>query len=244
MTLWKIGGFDLAVYAAGDPDAPKIALVLPGRLETKDYAHIQSHVRHLAELGFYAVSFDPPGTWESPGDITIYTTENYLAAVNDLIKHLGNRPTLLVGHSRGGSIAMLVAVENPSVVGFVAMMASAAPARPDEEWKAAGKLTFYRDLPPGDRPSAEQVKFDLPYYCYENHLLADLAKCKKPKLFIAGKYDHANQTRDVVEAYETSCAPKQFRELPTGHSYRYHPDITEAVNAKLTKFVQVTGLLQ
>jgi hypothetical protein len=41
----------------GDQDAAKLALVLPGRLDTKDYAHMVSAVDFLSARGYLAVSF-------------------------------------------------------------------------------------------------------------------------------------------------------------------------------------------
>jgi len=61
MNLVKTKSYELAVYEKGDIDADKLAVVLPGRLESKDYAHIRSHVDTLATLGFHAIAFDPPG---------------------------------------------------------------------------------------------------------------------------------------------------------------------------------------
>lgn len=100
--LIKTESFNLAVYQKGSPDSKKLALVLPGRLDTKDYPHMRSHVDFLASKGYLALSFDPPGSWESEGDISLYLTTNYLKAVKELINHFGNKPTLLIGHSRGG----------------------------------------------------------------------------------------------------------------------------------------------
>lgn len=97
--------FELAVCAKGDPRSSKLALVLPGRLDTKSYIHNTRLVDYLASRGYFALSFDPPGTWESPGDITLYTTTNYLKAVDELIEYFGGKPTLLAGHSRGGTIS-------------------------------------------------------------------------------------------------------------------------------------------
>jgi len=54
--------FKLAAYIQGKPTADGLAIVLPGKLDTKDYAHMQSHVDFLAERGYLALSFDPPGT--------------------------------------------------------------------------------------------------------------------------------------------------------------------------------------
>jgi len=44
MDLIKTKDFDLAMYAKGDSSSPKVALVLPGKLDTKDYHHMRSHV--------------------------------------------------------------------------------------------------------------------------------------------------------------------------------------------------------
>src|SRR5882672_1902530 len=127
----KTPNFELAVYAKGDPDAPRLAVVLPGRLDTKDYVHMTSHVNYLADKGFYAVSFDPPFTWESPGDVRNYSTTNYIRAVNEVIEYFGNKPTMVVGHSRGGAVAQLVS-SNPNIKGLILAMASyGSPTPPD-----------------------------------------------------------------------------------------------------------------
>src|SRR3990167_9150866 len=116
----KTNSFTLATYQKGNPDSKKLALVLPGKLDTKDYAHMRSHVDFLANLGFFALSFDPPGTWESPGDISLYTTTNYLKAIDELIKHFGNKPTFIMGHSRGASISMMGASRNSKIMAYAA----------------------------------------------------------------------------------------------------------------------------
>jgi len=87
---------------------------MPGRLDTKDYANFVSHLDFLANHGFYTVAIDPPYSWDSPGELKDYTTSNYLKAVNELIDYFGNRPTLLLGHSRGGATAILAST-NPAV---------------------------------------------------------------------------------------------------------------------------------
>lgn len=77
----KTPSFELAVHTRGSEDAAKLMLCLLRRLDTKDYAHMRSHVDHFASNGHPALSFDPPGTWESPGDIALHTVTNYLRAV-------------------------------------------------------------------------------------------------------------------------------------------------------------------
>lgn len=241
MNLLRTKSFTVATYSAGAQDSEKLAIVLPGRLETKDYAHVKSHVQHLGKLGFHAISFDPPGTWESPGALSLYTTPNYCRAVNEIIEHFGNKQTLLVGHSKGGSVAMLVAIENTHVEGFIAIMSTAA-AIPDNEWEENGFHTFYRDLPPGDGPSTEQREFKLPYAYFENQLMADLKSYPKPKLFVWGKHDYPEQSDAVKEAFVISAGPKEIYELNSGHGYRYNSSAIEKVNAEMTRFVKEYNL--
>ena len=44
MNFVQTKGFKLAIYSKGNPKSKKLALVLPGKLDTKDYAHMKSHV--------------------------------------------------------------------------------------------------------------------------------------------------------------------------------------------------------
>lgn len=123
-------------------------MCLPGRLDTKDYDCFNSHIEYLANKGFFALSLDPPGTWDSPGGIKLYTTTNYIKAVNELIEYFGNRLTLLLGHSRGGTVSILAGTLNPFVVGFAPIMATYGdPIPPDPEAVRIGIKISYRDLP-------------------------------------------------------------------------------------------------
>ncbi len=60
MNLIKTKSFELAVNTKGNEHSNKIAILLPGRLDTKDYACFDSHIEYLARKGFFAISFDPP----------------------------------------------------------------------------------------------------------------------------------------------------------------------------------------
>ncbi len=232
----KTKTFELAVYEKGDPNSSKIAIVIPGRLDTKDYAHMRSHVDFLASKGYFALSFDPPGTWESPGDISLYTTPNYLKAIDELIEYFGNRPTIILGHSRGGSMAMFAGINNPHVTHFIAMMSHYGPSSKPQE---SGNIRIsYRDLPPGTKKTKENKQFNLPM-SYFNDLTeyVGLETCTKPKLFFLGKEDNVVFPEDVREAYKLAAEPKQLHELNSDHDYRYHPEIIEEVNQVVGQFL-------
>lgn len=244
MALISTPSFKLAVYTRGDQNADKLALVLPGKLDTKDYANMRGHVDYLASKGYLAMSFDPPGTWESPGGIELYTMTNYIKAVNELIEHFGNRPTFIMGHSRGSTIATLVATTNPHVEALVSVFCSLSPSAyrnaTNEEWRQRGYETSMRDLPPGG--GAEVKRFDLPYAFFEDQCNYDLADglqiCTKPKLFILGTRDQLATPEKVRAIYEVAAEPKQLYELDSDHDYRMHPELIDEVNGVIGKFLE------
>jgi len=244
MSLIKTDSFEIAIYSQGDTNAKKLALVLPGKLDTKDYSHMKSHVNYLANLGFFSLSFDPPGTWESPGDISLYNITNYLKSINELIKYYGNKPAFIMGHSRGASMAIVASLKNPNITAFASVFsslnASGSWERSDTKlWKEQGYLLSKRDLPPGGGPKVKEFK--LPYAFFEDQLKysvgKDIRHSIKPKLFMLGKHDSLVKPEVVKELYKIASEPKELYELDSDHDYRLYPNLIEEVNKVLGKFL-------
>lgn len=242
MSFTETKSFKLATYAQGDINSSKVALVLPGRLDTKDYVHMATLVDYLAKQGYYAVSFDVPGTWESPGDISKYSTTLYLKATNELIEYFGNKPTLLVGHSRGSTIAML-ASGNPVVTGIVVIMATyGLPTGIHPEISKRGFIVEQRDLPPGSVRSKEKVAFNLSNYYFTDGQKYEpveiLRRLNKPKLLIYGDEDEFTQPQRVKEVFASIPKPKMIHEVKSEHDYRLHSDVIDEVNATVGSFIE------
>lgn len=241
MQLIKTKSFELAVNTKGNNTAAKLAISIPGRLDSKDYASFTSHLEYLANKGFYAVAFDPPGTWDSPGSIDLYTTTNYIKAVNELIEHYGNKQTILVGHSRGGAVAVL-ASSNPSVEAIILVMAAYDdPTPPDVEDVKKGFKVSFRDLPPGDKKTKEQKRFDLPINYWQDgkkyNVKEVLSSCTKPKLLFLGTEDEFYTTGEIEEIFNSIPEPKTLHVLNSDHDYRYYPGIIEEVNKVMGDFL-------
>lgn len=242
MKFIQTKSFKLAVYSKGDENTNKLALVLPGRLDTKDYAHMMSHVDYLANLGYFTVSFDPPGSWESSGDVETNTTTTYLKAINELIEYFGNKPTLLVGHSRGGAAAMLAGAANKHVTAVVLIMATYANAtQPMSGEIKSGIYVTSRSLPPGNDKSGETKELSLSLNYFEDaKKYSPASKLKKftgPKLLIYSSGDAFTKPEEVKKVYDLLPEPKMLVEINTEHDYRYHPEVVEEVNQAIGKFL-------
>jgi len=239
MEMLQTKSFELAAYVQGNRTSSKLAILLPGQLDTKDYAHMTSHVDYLANKGYFAFSFDPPGTWESPGSIKLYTMTNYLKAINELIDLFGNKPTVLMGHSRGGSMAILAGPSNKYVTHIIAVMSHAGPSELDKSKLTDGVKISYRDMPPND--AENKKRFDLPLNYFEDatkhNILDSLKECSKPKLFFYGTKDILVEPEDVQKTYQVVLEPKIIYELDSEHDYRRHKDIVVEVNNVVGKFL-------
>jgi len=236
----KTSSFELSVYMSGDEDTQKLALVLPGRLDTKDYPHMLSHVDYLANLGYLAITFDPPGTWESPGGIELYTMTNYLKAVNELIELFGNKPTVLLGHSRGGSMAMLAGSLNDFVTHVICVMSKTAPSRIDEGRIVDDYVVSYRDMPFSDSENQKEFKLPLTYFADAEtyNILENIKRCIKPKLFFLGRKDTIISPKSVIEDFRQASEPKQLVELDSIHDYRKSHETIDIVNEEVKQFLK------
>jgi pimeloyl-ACP methyl ester carboxylesterase len=243
MTTIELKNFKISTYRQGDDKAAKVALVLPGYLDSKDYTHMRSHVEFLATQGYFAMSIDPPGTWESDEDISKYSIPNYLAAISELIEYL-DRPTLLMGHSLGGFMASLIAPGNARVEGLVAMMCPHVYMRDQnkasfERWQREGVRVSQRDLP---QVAGQFRSFRVPYAFaassvgYES--LKGLETFTGPKLFIAGSHDTTITPEMMKELFDASAEPKQLAILNSDHDYRHDQHAIDQVNSLVGEFLK------
>ncbi len=244
MSMIQTKSFRLATYSQGDETSEKFALVIPGKVDSKDFAHMHSHVEYLASKGFHAVSFDPPGTWESEGDFSLYTMTNYFKAIDEVIEYFGNKKTLLVGHSRGAKITYIAGTRNPYIVAYAAIMGRLPEKEDikqvDEKWQRDGYHSTLRALPPGTGPRVKE--FRLPYAFYEDeityYLTPEIRNCTKPKMLVLGKKDTIVLPEQVQKVYAALSEPKELHEVDSDHDYWLYPEIIDEINTLLGNFVE------
>lgn len=244
MRLISTTSFRLAINEKGSDTSERMLLVLPGRLDTKDYECFNTHLDECAKLGWYAVSFDPPATWDSPGNMEIYTTTNYIKAVHELVEFFGNKETVLLGHSRGATISILAGSENPHVKGYVAIMPSyGAASKPSQSAIKIGYDVSTRDLPPGTSKTKERKEFHLPVSYFTDaakyNAASVLQTSRKPKLLFYGTNDEFTSVDEAEEVFKSVHDPKMIHRLQTTHDYRYYPEIVKEVNEAVKKFLNM-----
>jgi len=88
----------------------------------------------LAARGVSSVAWDLPGFGATPAPTTAGGTAMYAAVVRDALKELSSEPVVLVGHSFGGRVSVVVASEYPELVRAVVLtgvplLRSSTPAR-------------------------------------------------------------------------------------------------------------------
>ena len=236
----KTKGFEIAVYKQGNKNSKKLMLCLPGRLDTKDYPHMKSHVEYFAKKGYLALSFDPPGTWESPGSIALYTMTNYLKVIDELITYFGNRPTVLFGHSRGGTVAMIAGTQNNAVTHIIAIMSHMTSSKAGKGKMQGGVEISLRDTPPND--STHKKTFHLPLEYFEDarkyNPLEALRTCTKPKLFVRGTKDTRVTPEEIFEAFKSSANPKVYKEVHSEHGYRRNSKAIGEINEIVDNFLR------
>ncbi len=113
MPSLRVNGYDLSYAEAGAGGKP--LLLIHGTLG--DQRSFQAQMEPLAAAGYHVMALSMrhcwPGTWQEGGDFTIDT---HVADVAAFIRALGKGPVRLLGHSRGGHIAVRVAERHPELL--------------------------------------------------------------------------------------------------------------------------------
>lgn len=224
----------------------RLAILCPGYLDTKDYDHLVKLAEDLAKIGYTTVRFDPIGTWESEGDISNYTTTQYLSNIKSVLEYMLKRNSfkhiLIGGHSRGGMVSILYAVKDRRISMVVGIMPSSFMRKDDErviEAKKNGFSISFRDLPENKN---RKIEFRVPYSHFQDNLkynaLKDVKKLKVPLILVAGELDKMSPAEKVKRIFDEANEPKKFITIKgIGHEYRHDPSQIKKVNNEIIKFL-------
>ncbi|MGH3789038.1 MAG: alpha/beta fold hydrolase [Pseudonocardiaceae bacterium] len=242
----SLGGLSVAVHHA--PSSRGIAVLIPGFLDSKDYASSVALARKLTTIGITAVRFDPRGTWQSgdcPADCTTTQQIHDVTAILDSVSRIGHDRRILIGYCYGAYVAALSAAFDERVTEVVAIMPThsfiwAEDYNEEKDtWRFDGERCYVRDLP----ASAGSATVHVPYSVVEDakgHLIADVwEKLHQPILFVAGEGDSLS-TPDGVRVLHAKCGSqrKNLAVLPgVSHDYRYDARQIERVDRAVLEWL-------
>ncbi len=218
----------------------RLAILCPGFLDSKDYDHLLNLANGLTDLGYTTVRFDSTGIWESEGDISGYTITQYLEDVKNVVEYMlrneNYEKIILCGHSIGGFVSILYAINDSRISVILAIMpphSLALIVNKDimGKWKKEGFKTFLKDIP----NSQENKKFNVPYPDIRDlkqyNVLNEVEKLQIPLILIAGELDNIIPPEDVELIYTKAKEPKQYILLKgVHHEYRYNINEIKKIN--------------
>lgn len=223
----------------------KLAILCPGYLDTKDYAHVVDLADRLAQHGYTAVRFDPTGSWGSDGDISEYLMSQYLEDVKSVLEYMlaegGYTHVLLGGHSRGGQISLLYAARDPRISGVLGIMPSHGPIEGTRraEWEAASVKESDRDIPRSEEYKHFAVPFQHVIDRDQFDALGDMKKIYVPVYLFAGELDDLVPPEEVQELFDAANEPKKFVVLKgIDHDYRLNPVEVQMVNEAILEVLE------
>jgi dienelactone hydrolase len=219
-------------------------LIVHGFKGFKDWGMFPILAERVARAGFTAVSFNQSGSGvDQQGEFTFperFARNTYSAELEDLKRvmdalaegALGVAPTArlgLVGHSRGGAVAILTAARDARVQALVTWAAISKSHRwADQvaEWRARGRLDVVNTRTGQVLPLHLDLLEDLERNAAELDLASAAARVRVPWLLLHGAADAAVP---VTEAYAlaaaaTSSPPRTMIFPDAGHTFgAVHP---------------------
>jgi pimeloyl-ACP methyl ester carboxylesterase len=118
---------DVRIEVLAEGNGPLIVM-LPSR--GRGAADFDVVAGELAKSGFRVVRPEPRGAGQSRGPMENLTLHDLAGDVASVIAHEGGGPAVVVGHAFGSWVARMTAVDHPSLVRGVVMVAAAAKAYP------------------------------------------------------------------------------------------------------------------
>lgn len=238
------------IYLPAQMPPRGVVLYLHGINGFKDWGGVPLIMAHLAAEGLAMVNFNFSHNGTLPSrptefaDLEAYREDSYRKRQYDLEqieafihKHgpdlgIAGLPVYLIGHSRGGTDALLYAAQHKSVAKWVTWSAPHHAQTPWKNWNAETQQKWARE---GViyRPNSRTGQ-DLPigYQLYEEYrqhraaldLEAAVRSLKSPGLIVHGEDDEAVFV-EAAYALKSWCPHAAVEVIPgTGHTYgRKHP---------------------
>ena len=218
----------------------KLALLLPGYLDSCEYLHMKVFDDRLNKLGYTVERFDPCGLW-STNKVELYSISNYINQIKDKISSHDIKSleeVLLIGHSLGGFVAIVAGAMLPEITKIVSLCPPPDLAGASIKWNSSGIRTSERDLP--DNPEQTRI-FNIPISFAEDaekySALESIAILEKPIMILIGMEDTVVFPEESEKLVKKSSKAYVVKLAGIGHDFRKSYNECTKVMEEIEKFI-------
>jgi len=218
----------------------KLALLLPGYLDSPDYLHMKTFEKRLSELGHTVERLDPCNLWQT-GDVNNYSTTNFIKQIRERVEFYKNQnpeEVVLIGHSMGGFTAIIAGSRIKEVTRMVALCPPPDMYGTAEKWSDTGFRHSERDLP--DNPTKFR-SFDVPYSFAKDGLQYsakdEVKKINKPLMIFIALDDEVVEPELTEQIVANANNPYVVRQPGMGHDFRFSQEECSIVMNEIEKFL-------
>ncbi len=220
----------------------KLALLLPGYLDSPDYLHMKIFEKGLKKLGYTVERLDPCNLWGT-GNLQNYTITNYIKQIKDrveLYRQMSPTEVVLIGHSMGAFTSIIAGNRIKEVTKIVSLCPPPDRHRSEAEWKNHGGFRHSeRDLP--DNPKKTRA-FDVPYSFAKDGLqystCDEVKNIHKPLMVFIALNDTVVPPELTEEIVKNANNPYVIRQPNMGHNFRHSETECNIVMGEIEKYLK------
>jgi pimeloyl-ACP methyl ester carboxylesterase len=219
----------------------KVALLLPGYLDSPNYLHMMIFEKRLKELGYLVERVDPCNLWTS-GNIDSYTITNFLKQIKERANFYNEQnldEITLIGHSQGAMVAIIAGSKISSITKIVALCPPDSRKDSAHKWGKNKVRVSKRDLPNNPDKFRE---FAVPYSYIEdasNYSASEAVKELRKPLMIFIALEDTVVPPDITEKIvENANEPYVVRQPSMGHDFRLSRKESEIVMSQIENFLK------
>jgi len=218
----------------------KLALLLPGYLDSPDYLHMKIFEKRLKELGYVVERLDPCNLWKT-GDINNYSITNYIKQIKERVESYKNKKPeeiVLIGHSLGAFVSIIAGCRIAKITKIISLCSFANRITSGKKWEDKKFRRSKRDLP--DNPKKSRI-FDVPYSFAEDGLkysvIQEVKKIHKPLMIFIALEDTSVSPEQTERIVADANSPYVVRQEKMGHDFRHSQKECEIVMKQIEKFL-------
>lgn len=217
----------------------KVALLLPGYLDSPDYQNMIVFEKGLKKLGYKVERLDPCNLWKT-GDVDRYTISNFLTQIEDKVSsynYQNPEEIVLIGHSQGAMVAIIAGSKLFDISKVVALCPPDSRKDSIHKWGKKGR-TSKRDLPNNPQKIRE---FTIPYSFIKDAMQysasESVKKLHKPLMIFIALEDDVVPPEISEKIVKNANNSYVVRQPNMGHDFRNSKKECELVMKEIEKFL-------